>query len=184
METERRVRLGSIIVGLVAVLGVTAVLVTLGVAVLLATTGVDAAEARGAAIAWGAGAGAIGAFVGARFAAVDARAVTRRDGAIHGFITWAAWAGLFALAAVGVGLWAWAMGGLDVASAARRPETVAALWGALIAHAAMLVAAIAGGIRGARAEAHAIGLRAVHAPESWDEVDDPTTFERKFLADS
>ncbi|HKA88654.1 MAG TPA: hypothetical protein VKE22_13380 [Haliangiales bacterium] len=184
MDTERRVRLGSIIVGLVATLGVTAVLVALGVAVLLATIGTEAPEARGAAIAWAAGAGAIGAFVGGRLAAVDARAVTRRDGAIHGFITWAAWSGLAALVAVGVGMWAWAMGGFDVASAARRPDTLDALWGALVAHAAMFVGAIWGGVRGARAEARAIGLLAIHPPDSWDDVDDAASMERRYLAES
>jgi hypothetical protein len=57
----------------------------------------------------------------------------------------------------------------------------------------MLGAAILGGVRGARAEARSIGLRAVYPPGSWpdgspasfdDEIEDVRAFERRFLSDS
>lgn len=172
------------IVGLVITVGVTATLSALGLALFLALGGVDSAEARGGAIAWLAAAGAIATFIGGRFAAVDARAMTARDGAMHGFVLWAAWAGVCVVTATAIAMWSWSVGGFDARAATRSPELVQGLWGALLAHAAMLLAAIVGGMRGARAEARAIGLRGVYPPERWDEVDDPASFERKFLADS
>jgi hypothetical protein len=180
METERRIGLGSVVVGLVATLGVTVILLALGVALLLATTGIEAPEARGAVLAWAAAAGGIGAFVGGRFAAMGSNALTSREGTLAGFVTWAAWVGVVGVAAIAVATWAWSIGAFDPILAARRPETALALWGALVVHAVMLGAAVWGGVRGARAEALAIT-----PPEAtWEIVEDPTSFERRFLADS
>ena len=188
METEldiahqgRRVGLGSVVVGTLVALGVGALLGGAGVAIIVSIVGLGERDALiGLAVA----VAAIAAFAAGRFAAVDSRSITRRDGALVGFVTWAMLSGLAGVTTVAIGTWAWARNWFDVAAAARRADAPTVLWGAVLTLVLMLGAAVLGGIRGARSEAKAIGLRGVYSPDRLDEVEDVRAFERRYLADT
>jgi hypothetical protein len=131
--------------------------------------------------AWVIGIGAsiaFGAFVGGRFAAVNARAVVRRDGLLGGLFTWA-----LVMLIAGVSLVVW--------YAVKRPPWPelpvlrAFLWNTVFIGLATLLAALVGGMRGARAEARAIGLRAVRPPTftPYRDTMDLEAYEHSFFAE-
>jgi hypothetical protein len=173
--------LGSVIVGTLVALGIAAFLGGVGLAIIVSTVGL---EGRDPLIALGVGIAAIAAFAAGRFAAIDSRSLTRRDGALVGFVTWAMLSGLVGVTSVAIGTWAWANGWFDVAAAATRADAPTVLWGAVLMLALMLGAAILGGVRGARSEAKAIGLLGVYSPDRIDDVEDVNAFERRYLADT
>ncbi len=93
---------------------------------------------------------ALGAFVGGRVTAIISRALLRRDGVIAGLVTGSLLGAL--LLAGGAGLApVWPVSGAP-----------ALLWALAVAQAIALVCGMLGGARGARSEARAVGLRAVH----------------------
>jgi hypothetical protein len=177
----RRVGLGSVIVGTLVALGIAALLGAVGLAIVVSTVGL---EDRDPLIAMAAAIAAIAAFAAGRFAAIDSRSLTRRDGALVGFVTWAMLSGIIGVTSVAIGTWAWAKGWFDAAAAATRADAPTLLWGAVLMLVLLLGAAILGGVRGARSEAKAIGLLAVYSPDRVDDVEDVDAFERRYLADT
>jgi hypothetical protein len=167
MSRDERVGLGPVFAGAVASLAVTTLLLLVGAAVGAGSGELDAhtLAAEGPAVAiWVVAAAAVGAFVGGRTAAMACRALVRRDGALGGFIT----GSLFALLALA--------GGSQLALLWPAERAADFLWGMAILELAILVGATIGGMRGARSEARAIGLRTVRRrPE------DRETYERDFF---
>src|SRR5688500_3268953 len=91
----------------------------------------------------------IALFAGGRFAAVSGRALSPRDGALHGLVAWSAWTVAVALA----GLILAGAGWIDFTAIAARVATIeSALWAGAAAHTIALGAAVMGGLSGARAE--------------------------------
>jgi hypothetical protein len=113
---------------------------------------------------------AVGAFAGGWVAAGAARALRRRDGVLHGLVTWAAIA-LVSLSLVGGVMHGVAVGALSGGSlggeAGDRPQAMLrrksaeiGAWGTFATMLVPLLAAVGGGVIGASRERRAAGLRA------------------------
>jgi hypothetical protein len=120
---------------------------------------------------------ALSTFFGGRFAASDGRALVSRDGALHGAVTWAA---LTVLVAAG-GLASLFLGWASAVSEPAEVKTLA--WAFLTAEGVALLAAVLGGVRGAKAEARAIGLVDIRPGDEYEDQSDPAVYERRFYAD-
>src|SRR5687767_9015823 len=99
--TETRVGIGSACAGVLVSLALSASFLVLGAALAHQFLGLDSASLmihRDIVGIWICVALAIGAFFGGRAAAVSARLLVRRDGALAGLVTWA----LFAVALLAV----------------------------------------------------------------------------------
>lgn len=176
--TENRVGFGSVFAGVLVSLAISAMLVALGVALAGSfSIGLDPGSflAHRELIAlWLIAALVAGAFLGGRSAAVSARLIVRRDGALAGLLAWA----LLAIVLVAVGT-AWAAANPTLAW--RLSEDLGAVaWAAFATLAVGLVAALLGGVAGARAEAKSIGLRTVHVAKRGF-VTAPDSYERDFF---
>ena len=181
-----RVALSAVVSGALLALAATVVAVLVGTATVATALkhGYRLGGHEGAAWALGIGSGiCLGTFIGGRFAAINARAVVRRDGQLAGLLTWAL---LVLIALVGCG----------IAVAVKRPSLPGAavasaiLWRVVFGLFAALVSSMLGGARGARAEARAIGLRAVRPPTfrpyasaKATPEEDLDAYERGFFAD-
>ena len=180
-----RVALSAVVSGALLALasGVVAVLVGAATLATAAKYGHRLGGSSGTSWALGIGFGiCFGTFIGGRFAAITARAVVRRDGLLAGLLTWAL---LVLIGVVASG----------IAVAVRRPALPEAailselLWRVVFVLFGALLAALFGGARGARAEARAIGLRAVRPPTfrpyaaAMAAPDDLEAYERGFFAD-
>lgn len=167
MSRDERIGLGPVVAGAVASLAVTTLLLLVGAAVAAGSGDLDAhtlaAEGRAVAI-WVVSAAAIGAFIGGRTAAMACRALVRRDGALGGFVT----GSLLALLALA--------GGSQLALLWPAERAAEFLWALALLELAILLAATIGGVRGARSEARAIGLRTVRR-----RPDDRESYERDFF---
>jgi len=175
---SHRTSFGGVLVGMLVALAMAFVLILIGAA-LYAPLGIDelTRESRTGALATMAAIGlTLSLYVGARFAASDGRAVVSRDGALHGFVLWAA-------ASVVAGIWAIGAYSLDFLDLSLLDVSTLA-WGGLAVELLALVSSIVGGTHGARAEARAIGLIDVR-PKEWIDVDDldPGTYEQTYYAD-
>jgi len=172
---SHRTSFGGIGVGIVVTAAIAFVLTMLGVALYepLGLGELTRESRTGSLALLGAIGLAISLFVGARFAAADGRAIVPRDGGLHGFVLWAA------LSSIG-GLWgigAYTFDYLDLSLI----DLGTLAWGVLGIELIALLAALFGGLRGARAEARAIGLVDVRPSEGYDDEElDP---ERRFYAD-
>ena len=170
-----RTSLGGVAVG-VLISGAVAVIATTLVVALRGPVGFATSEPwleGGIAL----GIIAVSAFFGGRFAASDGRALLARDGAIHGICTWAV---LTVLVAVG-GI---ASVFLGYAAEVSDPAEVKMMaWSFLAAEGVCLLAAVFGGVRGAKAEARAIGLVDVRPGDEYEDPSDPAVYERRFYAD-
>jgi hypothetical protein len=175
-----RIALSAVVSGTLLAIACLALVVLIGAAVFAsaALEGVSLGSHRGLVWAIGIGAAtALGSFIGARFAAINARAVVRRDGLLAGLLTWALLVLAVALA-------------LGITIAVKRPTWPALpalsayLWNSVFTLAGALLAALLGGVRGARSEARAIGLRSVKTPvfTPYHQVD-LDAYERGFFAE-
>ena len=149
MNRDARLGFGSIAGGVVVAVAIGAALVGLGGGIAASSNGDPFTGDRTLMGVWLAAAAAVGAFAGGRTAAGIGRMLARRDGALAGLVTGSA------LAILGVAAGGWL--------ATEWPASRAAelLWSVTAVEVVFLVAGILGGISGARAEARAIGLRAV-----------------------
>jgi hypothetical protein len=150
-------------VGVVVGTGLAVLPLLLGAA-LYATLAEQGFAPKPAAIAaWLLGTFVLGAFFAGRFAAVSGMAVSRREGTLHGLVAWCVWALAIVVAtAVAVG-----GGWIDrpaVAATLRVPDVEAAAWFLVGTAAVALIASLAGGARGARSEARAIGAWPSYEP--------------------
>jgi hypothetical protein len=175
--TENRVGFGSVCAGVVVALAFSAMLVALGAALAGSTIGLDpetlVANRTGVGV-WLGVALALGAFLGGRSAAVSARLMVRRDGALAGMVTW----GLLVILVVALAAaWSAAAPGIAARVAARPLEL---LWAIFAGQLITLLAAVLGGVAGARAEARSIGLRSVHVAKRGF-VTAPDSYERDFF---
>lgn len=178
--TDNRVGFGSVCAGVVVSLAFSAMLVALGAAVAGSSIGLDPDSllARRVAVAGWLGAALVaGAFLGGRSAAVSARLMVRRDGALAGLLAWALLS-LVLLTLVG----AWAAANPTLAWRLS-PWIGDVAWAAFATLALCLGAAILGGVAGARAEARSIGLRTVHVAKRGF-VTAPDSYERDFFGSS
>ena len=158
--------LGTVIAGTLVALGITGALLVLGASIMVSVAQVDldslpSADTLDASVwAWGLGSVAVGSFWGGRTAAMTARALVRRDGALAGLVT----GSLLALAGIAGGA------GLAVLWPASRAAQL--LWIVTAFEGVVLVVAVVGGIRGARSEARSIGLRSISLSRRGEEAGD------------
>lgn len=101
---------------------------------------------------WGFGAWIASVFVGAYLAAVASRSMTRRDGLIHGFTLWAV---TCALGCLGIAIGTGRIFNFMAEGASRGMH-----WGAFVGDALGLIAALYGGVLGARSEAKSVATEA------------------------
>jgi len=155
--------------GLVVAVAIGAALVGLGGGIAASSYGDPLTSDRTLMGVWLAAAAAVGAFAGGRTTAAMGRMLARRDGALAGLVTGSA----LALLSVAGGGWLateW--------PASRAAELLFGVTGVVIV---VIVAAILGGVSGARAEARAIGLRAVRPSRRGMVVDGDIDYEKDFF---
>jgi len=153
--------------GVVVAVAIGAALIGLGGGIAASSYGDPFTSDRTLMGAWVAAAAAVAAFVGGRTAAAIGRMLARRDGALAGLVTGSA------LALVGVAAGGWVATDWPASRAAEL------LWSVTAIEFVFIVSATLGGISGARAEARAIGLRAVRPSRRGMTVD--SDYERDFF---
>ena len=113
-------------------------------------------QAGGGLVVWAALSWAAASFLGAFLSAVGARATVRRDGLLHGIATWAV-----ACAAAGLLSCIWLMSAISMElvdrDLIRAFWSRGAFWSYVIADVLALIAAVVGGLLGARSEDRAPG---------------------------
>ncbi|MCU1280795.1 MAG: hypothetical protein JWM53_4341 [bacterium] len=153
-ELPTRISARGVIAGMLVGLALAAMLMALGNAI-----GVTALSREGSPRLMGVGfAGwfvlsfAVGAFAGGWLAAGAARALRRRDGVLHGIVSWAA------LALISSSLVRGVMHGVTASMLGDRLLVAVGAWGTFAAMLVPLLAAVAGGIVGAARERRVAGL--------------------------
>ena len=170
VDLPTRISARGVIAGLLVGLALPAIVMSLGTAIGV-TTFPRGGSPHGVGIgfaAWFLLSFVIGAFAGGWVAAGAARALRRRDGVLHGLVTWATMA-LISLSLVGGVMRGLAAGMLGEGSLGgesgdlgrmmplQRGAEIGA-WGTFVALLLPLLAAVAGGILGASRERRAAGL--------------------------
>jgi hypothetical protein len=156
-----------VIAGVVVAVAIGAALVGLGGGIAASSNGDPFMSDRTLVGVWFAAAAAVGAFVGGRTAAAVGRMLARRDGVLAGLVTGSV------LAVLGIAAGAW------LATAWPASRAAELLWSVTAIETVFLVAAMLGGMSGARAEAKAIGLRSVRPSRRGMVVD--SDYERDFF---
>ena len=166
-STKRHVRISvrAVVAGVLVELALVGLLMTLARSLGLWFGSLEHPLSAGFAV-FGIAAWIASALVGAYTAAIVSRSVERRDGIVHGVVTWAT---AVLGAAIVARLWivlavAVKLVDIEMLQAFAAPRAMFAFF---LADAFALIAAVAGGVAGSRSErAHAIGARAAEGPNA------------------